>query len=221
MDIILFVILLCYIGWIIYVIHTWNDKECGSDGCSKDGCGTCKDNEICKNNKCVISGDDCVPNCKNKECGSDGCSKDGCGTCNDTELCNNSECISPFQIPTSSYYKGVIDTAEDSQVMYIPYSDDTFNDGFPVLQIYTHKPSGKKCLSRVYYKISYGKISPYRPSPGKKDDQFVECYPPGLSSTSGYLSIGGTVKFTTDTTFNVIRSYTLDGTKDIEFKLYK
>jgi hypothetical protein len=63
-----------------------DNKTCGTDSCG-GVCGTCKENEICENNKCV-----CVPNCSGKICGDDGCGG-SCGNCEKGKTCKDGKCI--------------------------------------------------------------------------------------------------------------------------------
>ncbi|MFH1530366.1 MAG: hypothetical protein ABIK09_06475 [Pseudomonadota bacterium] len=43
-------------------------RECGSDGCSPSGCGTCAAGQVCTD-----EGRCCLPDCRGRNCGDDGC----------------------------------------------------------------------------------------------------------------------------------------------------
>eukprot|EP01090_Pellita_catalonica_P017304 TRINITY_DN5194_c0_g1_i1.p1 TRINITY_DN5194_c0_g1~~TRINITY_DN5194_c0_g1_i1.p1 ORF type:complete len:858 (+),score=180.11 TRINITY_DN5194_c0_g1_i1:334-2907(+) len=65
------------------------NQQCGSDGCTADGCGICGPEQTCKAGKCV-----CPDNsCNNRECGWDSCGKQcGSGKCPNNQLCVGSKC---------------------------------------------------------------------------------------------------------------------------------
>jgi hypothetical protein len=84
------------------------NKNCGSDGCG-GSCGSCVDNQICKDGVCkclyevcnsVCCGFEevcfqnkcCLPDCGGKECGFDGCGG-SCGNCQNGERCEGGICV--------------------------------------------------------------------------------------------------------------------------------
>ena len=182
-----------FISIIFIIITVWfvlrcqpncDNKDCGDDGCG-GSCGSCKDNELCKNSKC--STNTCQPNCDNKDCGDDDCGG-SCGSCKDNELCKNSKCIETLKPP---YYKADLSQGDDQISIYINKNDINSGNPFYVFQEYRYNKTGI-CYSKVYYQLSYNTLSPYRPTAGMPDDQYCKCIPYGICKQ---LSISGTIKW--------------------------
>lgn len=97
------------------------DKTCGDNGCG-GSCGTCGNNEECKEGNCectvgseacqdvccdigAICFEDkcCTPDCDGKDCGDDGCGG-SCGTCTGGKSCVQGQCedVTPTWTDTST-----------------------------------------------------------------------------------------------------------------------
>ncbi len=63
------------------------NRNCGDDGCGGT-CGTCGNNGVCEEGRCV-----CVPSCAGKECGDDGCGGTCPSTCQSGEACKEGRCV--------------------------------------------------------------------------------------------------------------------------------
>ena len=189
---IIFISIIITVWFILRCQPNCDNKDCGDDGCG-GSCGSCKDNEICKNNKC--STNICQPNCDNKDCGDDGCGG-SCGPCKDNEICKNSKCIETLKPP---YYKADLSQDDHQISIYINNDDIVSGNPFYVFQEYRYETG--ICYSKVYYQLSYNILSPYSPPAGMPDDQYCECIPP--SRICKQLSIGGSIKWLSPKSFEV------------------
>jgi len=105
-------------------------------------------------------------------------------------MCKINKCIEALEPP---YFTSKLAGDDDSQIsIYINKNDIFSGNPFYVFQKYKYK--GSICYSKIYYKLSFNKLSPYRPSAGEPDDQYCVCEP---SRNCNQTYISGSVTWLT------------------------